>query len=349
MLPSIRWLRFGIALGVMAGGLLACHQSGGQKSPSVNPPVSVEAIVVQPTGGQREGQVSAVVRARHEALIKSRVSGRVLSIPVALGQGVRKGEILLRLSSRSQKAAVQAADATLREAQKNFDRIDALFQSSSATRAEWDRARKELDVALAQDQRAHSIFGWSEIRAPFSGRISQKRVRVGDTVIPGTPLIAVLESGALEVKASLPSSWAGRVQPGERATLEIGLPPRNIPVTIREIAAGTDPLSHTVRIRGNLSGPDARGLRAGMFGTLSVPIGTENRILVPRSAVLDQDGLKEVFVVEGGKTYLQYVKTGKGDGDRIEILSGLSGGETVVIHSDGRLENGTPVRVKGAA
>lgn len=181
--------------------------------------------MVQPTGGQREGQVSAVVRARHEALIKSRVSGRVLSIPVALGQGVRKGEILLRLSSRSQKAAVQAADATLREAQKNFDRIDALFKSSSATRAEWDRARKELDVALAQDQRAHSIFGWSEIRAPFSGRISQKRVRVGDTVIPGTPLIAVLESGALEVKASLPSSWAGRVQPGERATLEIGLPP----------------------------------------------------------------------------------------------------------------------------
>ncbi|AFS52623.1 efflux RND transporter periplasmic adaptor subunit [Leptospirillum ferriphilum] len=349
MLPSIRWFPFGIALSLMAGGLFACHQSGGEKRPSAQPPVSVDAIVIQPTGGQREGQVSAVVRARHEALIKSRVSGRVLSIPVALGQVVRKGEVLVRLSSGSQEAAVQAADATLQEARKNFDRIDALFQSSSATRAELDSAKKELDVALAQDQRAHSILGWSEIRAPFPGRISQKRVRVGDTVVPGTPLIAVLESGALEVKANLPSSWAGRVQPGQRATLEIGFPPRHVPVTIREIAAGTDPLSHTVRIRGNLSGADARGLRAGMFGTLSVPIGTENRILVPRSAVLDQDGLKEVFVVEGGKSYLQYVKTGKEDADRVEILSGLSGGETVVIHSDGRLENGTPVRVKGAA
>ena len=338
-----------MGLSVMAGSLLSCHKSGVEKNPPANPPVMVETVVVQPTGGHRQGQVSAVIRARHEALIKSRVSGRVLSIPVALGQVVRKGETLLRLSSRSQEAAVQAADATLQEAQKNFDRIDALFQSSSATRAEWDRARKELDVAQARDQRAHSILGWSEIRAPFSGRISQKRVRVGETVVPGSPLIAVLESGSLEVQANLPSSWAGNVHPGEQATLEIGSPLRRIPVTLREIAAGTDPLSHTVRIRGDLSLADAHGLRAGTFGTLSVPIGREIRILVPLSAVLDQDGLREVFVVEKGKAYLQYVKTGSRFAGQIEILSGLSGGETVVIHSDRRLENGTPVRVKGAA
>ncbi len=349
MLPRIGWLTFGIFASLMAGGLSACHKPGGEKTLSAKNPVTVETVVVQTTGGSREGRVSAVVRARHEALIKSRVSGRVLSIPVSLGETVREGGVLLRLSSRSQAAAVQAADATLQEARNSFGRIDALFHSSSATRAEWDRARKDLDVALARDQRAHSILGWSEIRAPFSGRISQKRVRVGDTVVPGTPLIAVLESGSLEVKANLPSSWAESVRPGGRATLEIGSPLRRIPVTIREVAAGTDPLSHTVRIRASLGSADGQGLRAGTFGTLSVPIGTATRILLPGSAILDQDGLREVFVVESGRAYLQYVRTGERFDGQIEILSGLSGGETVVIHSDGRLENGTPVRVKDAS
>ncbi|MCL4462011.1 MAG: efflux RND transporter periplasmic adaptor subunit [Nitrospirae bacterium] len=349
MLPRIGWFTFGVVASVMAGGLSACHSPGGEKTSLKIAPVTVETVLVRPTGGLREGQVSAVVRARHEALIRSRVSGRVLAIPVALGGFVHKGDVLIRLSDRSQEAAVRAADATLQEARSSFGRIDALYHSSSATRAEWDRARRILAVALAGDQRAHSILGWSAIRAPFSGRISRKRVRVGDSVVPGAPLIAVIESGAMEVKAQIPSSWAEAIHPGEQANLEIGNPLRRIPVRIREIAAGTDPLSHTVRIRASIESADAGEVRAGTFGTLSVPIGTASRILIPGSALLNQDGLREVFVVEDGRAYLQYVRTGKRLDGQVQILSGLSGGETVVVHPEGRLVNGTPVRVKGAA
>lgn len=347
MLRRIRWLSIGmVASGLIAGGLSACHDTGKPKSDakvSGLPALPVEVMVVRASAGMREGHVSAVLQARHDALLKSRVSGRVVSIPVRLGQRVPKGTLLIRLSKESQGASVRAADATLLEARKTFSRIDTLYRSASATRSEWDRARKNLDVALARDQRAHSELGWSDIRSPFSGMISGKFVREGDTVTPGTPMVEVLEPGVLRVEAYVPSRWARMMRKGEQVRLGVGNPPVSVPVTIREIAAGTDPVTHTVRVRADVAPHDARGLRPGEFGTLFVPIKKETRFLIPRTAVLDKEGLKEVFVVEKNRVYLQYVRTGEVLDGSVEILSGLSEGETVVIHPGSRLENGAIV------
>ena len=347
MLRRIGWSTVGmVAACLIAGGISACHGSGksGSKAESRRPStLPVEVVVVRPTGGSRDGHVSAVVEARHDALMRSRVSGRIVSIPVRLGQRVRKGDLLIRLSGESQGAAVRAADATLLEAEKNYSRIDALFRSASATRAEWDRARKNLDVARAEDQRAHSVLGWSAIRSPFSGMISGKFVREGDTVAPGTPLVEVIEPGRLRVEAHVPSLWTREIRQGEKVSFKAGNPPVFFPVIIREIAAGTDPVTHTVRIRADVAPSDARKLRPGEFGTLFVPVGKETRFLLPPTAVLDKDGLKEVFVVENNRAYLQYVRTGEVRDGKVEILSGLSEGETVVVHPGSRLENGAVV------
>ncbi len=331
---------------LMVLALSDCHQRGPVTKGPLQPVWEVHTERVELVPSDREGQISGVVSGRHEARLSSRAGGRVIRILVRLGERVKKGQILLELSGESQSQQVKASEANLAAARKNFARIDSLYKTQSATQAEWDRSRQALDVAKAQASSAQSVLDWTRVSAPFSGVVSRKFVRTGDIVGVGSPLVEVLEDSHFQVFAHVPVQWAKEIRLGQRVMFRtLGKEgPRTVPVVIREIAAGSDPVSHTVLVRADVVESPNSGLLSGLYGTLEIPVGKEQSFLVPRSSILDKDGLKEVFVVENGKAYLRYVRTGEPHGSRSEVISGLSEGETVVVAPPGDLENGSPVR-----
>lgn len=344
-----------VQMGILWGGVLmgmalsACHRSGSSQEGKPRQVRPVQISAVQSVMSEREGHVSGVVSGRHEALLSSRVGGRVKRVLVRLGERVTKGQVLLEISGEVETEALKAAAADLEEAKNNFRRIDSLYKAQSATEAEWDRARQKLEVVRSRAARAKSVLSRTLVVAPFSGVVARKSVRQGDVVAIGSPLVEVVQNSRFQVIAHVPAQWTKGIRVGQRLTFLIRehTGSRRIPVVVREMGAGSDPVSHTVVVRADVKKGAGSGLWSGQYGTMELPVGQEQVVLVPASSILDRDGLKEVFVVKDRKAYLRYIRTGSLRGGETEVLSGLSPGETVVVSPPEDLENGTDVRAEG--
>ncbi|MGC8500927.1 MAG: efflux RND transporter periplasmic adaptor subunit [Leptospirillia bacterium] len=341
-----KWvLCLGAAGAISLGG---CHRVSSPAIKAGAAPVPVRTIVPQSSGLSREVGVAGIVRGIHEAKLSARVSGQVREIDVRLGQRVSPGQILLALSSKTLGAEQARAAANRDYAQSNFDRIDRLYRDKSASRAEWDAARQSRDNSAAAYAAATARLGWSSVRAPFSGRVTSKSVRVGDVVLPGAPLLAIVDDSRLEVLAHVPDALSPDLS--RSSPVRFVSHGREFVGRIVEVSPGSDPVTHTVSVRVLLGGGGAhRGsgkvpvLRSGGFGKLYIPVSGRSSVRLPVSAILDREGLREVFVVSGGHAELRYVRTGRLVGGTVEILSGLAPGEKVADSPSPALVDGAPV------
>ncbi len=343
---SGKWLLYlGVAATLGVGG---CHRASTPASFVGGPPVSVRTILPQSSGLSREVGVAGIIRGIHEAQISARVPGQVREIHVRLGQRVSPGQILLTLSSKTLAAAQARAAANRDYAQSNFDRVDRLYRDKSASRSEWDEARQSRDDSAAAYAAASARLGWSSVKAPFSGRVISKSVRVGDVVLPGAPLLSVVDDSRLEVLAHVPDTLASDLSRATRVRfVSRG---REFSGRIIEVSSGSDPVTHTVSVRVLLDrgkapneSRDLKRLRPGGYGKLTIPVPGRSSVRLPEGAILDREGLREVFVVTQGHAELRYVRTGRRTGGTVEILSGLSPEETVVDSPSPALVDGAPV------
>ena len=347
---------FGIVGGVILLGIFSMAGcSRGEKpasSPSL-PPLAVRIVSPEASGITREISVAGVVRGIHEADLTARVEGQVERIPVHLGEKVAKGQLLVVLSGQTYAAHLSRAQAALAYARTNFARIDRLFHDGSASRSEWDRAKQALDVAVAEEKGASAQLSWTRVLAPFAGRVAHRAVHRGDVVHIGRPLLSVIDSSRLEVVAHIPDANVGY--------LKIGLPVRfdvdgkEMSGRIRDLSPRSDPLTHTVTVKVLLAASSqkstARGIGripgvdhlVGVYGKLYIPVAGSPGIFVPASAVIDHEGLHELFVVRNDHAELRYVRTGRSENGKTEILSGISAKEKIVASPPPTLEDGRPV------
>ena len=329
-------------------GLIGCHRSSSTQPVKALSPVSVQMVLPESAGATREMGIAGVVRGIHEALLSARVSGEVRSVSVHLGQRVAEGQPLLTLSSRTLGADLSRASAHRDFAVSNYGRIDHLFKDGSASRAEWEAARQSRDEAEAAYQAAKARLGWTTVTAPFPGRVVSRAARVGEEVQPGTPLLTVADDRRLEVLAHVPDGLVSALSPS--SPVRFVSHGHEYAGRMAEISSGSDPVTHTVPVKVLLSAsPGAKGkkrspdLRPGGFGKLYIPVPGRAAIRVPDNALIDHEGLRELFVVVSGHAELRYVRSGRSVGGMVEILSGLSPTEEVVVAPPSTLVDGSAV------
>ena len=343
-----------VLLGLSLGG---CSRGEKEASPTSAPPVAVSIASPEASGNTREISVAGVVRGIHEADLTARVEGQVERIPVHLGEKVAKGELLVVLSGQTYASRLSRAQAALAYARTNFGRIDRLFHDGSASRSEWDRAKQALDVAVAEEKGASAQLSWTRVLAPFAGRVANRAVHRGDVVRIGMPLLSVIDSSRLEVVAHIPDANVGLLQIGLPVRFEVDGEERT--GRIRDLSPRSDPLTHTVTVkvpldpssrkspvRKTASMPGVNHL-VGVYGKLRIPVAGSPGLFVPASAVIDHEGLHEIFVANNGHAELRYVRTGRSESGKIEIISGLSSGEKIVLAPPSSLEDGRAIVGKG--
>jgi RND family efflux transporter MFP subunit len=142
----------------------------------------------------------------------------------------------------------------------------------------------------------------------------------------------------------VPDAISDRVKPGARLKVRIGSGPDEIEGEVSEIAPGADPMNRTVQVKLDL--PATAGLRSGQFGRLAVPLAETSTIQVPASAVIQRGQMELLFVVKDQQAQLRLVRTGKRSGDTVELLSGISPGEQIVVEGADQLADGQPVEMK---
>lgn len=281
------------------------------------------------------------VRAKLRARIEAKIAGRIAQMHVVPGQAVKKGELLARLDAQEIRSKLDQALAVHQQAEGDLNRFTTLLEQSAATQAEFDAVQARARVAEAAVKEAQAMLGNADLAAPFDGVVTRKLADVGEMATPGRPLIDMEDPAHLRLEADIPEAIIGVVKFGAIMPVRVPNVAGDLHGTVSEIAPTADPNSRTFRVKLDLS--SGAGLRSGQFARVAVPLSETTALRVPASALVRRGQLHLVFVVVDKHAVMRLVKAGKRIGDEIEIASGLSSGESVVIENAASLIDGQPV------
>lgn len=323
--------------------LTACSRSTPSATSSPSPAVPVQATRVAAETHPLIVEAPATVRPAERAVIAAKLSGTVATLPHGLGQAVAAGEILLTLNTPESEARVRQAHAQLAEAQRTRDREQTLVAKGvNAPDAQRD-AEDHLRYAQAAAAEAEAVLANATVRAPFAGVVTEKFVLPGDLATPGLRLLVLESTHHLRAEGSIPEKAAAPLRLG--STLGVVLDEAAPPVTgtVEELSTAADAISRTVLVKVALPPQSAR---SGQFARLQVVTGETPALLIPLSALTRYGQMERVFVIADGRAHLRLVKTGRPTATRVEILSGLRAGESVVLNPPAAFRDGQPVIVQ---
>jgi len=263
--------------------------------------------------------------------------------------------------------ALASAQAQLELAEVTHERFEGLLGKKSVSQQEYDEAsarlraaRAAVEMSQARKRQAEAkrsqveaqitvaevSLGYARIHAPFAGVVIERRMDPGTLAAPGMPILVIDQAGNFRLDASLPETRLSSVRLGETVAVRLEALANPVEGRVTEIVPAVDPNSRTAIVR--ISLPSRNGLRSGMFGRVLLTAGgSESALTVPVQAVVRHGQVQSVFVVQGDVARRRLVSLGSGTNGRQTVLSGLSGGEQVVLNPND-VRDGGPVRVSTA-
>ncbi len=219
---------------------------------------------------------------------------------------------------------------------------------SAGKRDQLKSARGQLTSAKGKYEGAAAQLGYTEIRSPIDGVVTDRPSYPGETPLPGTPLLTIMDTSSVIARAHVPQNDAAALKPGDAATIAAAGGGRaQAKVTL--ISPALDPNSTTVEVWIEAANPDGR-LRPGTTVNVQMVAQTlSNAVVVPASALLKTpEGETTVMIVKDDRAHQVSVETGIREGDRVQITKGLSGGETVIVSGAYGLPDNTKVKIANA-
>ncbi|MFD0738207.1 efflux RND transporter periplasmic adaptor subunit [Lysobacter koreensis] len=336
-----------LALGACKGGngeaeakAKADEKKGPEAVPVEVAQASRRAIAASYTG-------TAPLEARAESQVIAKTSGVALSVLAEEGQQVRAGQTLVRLdAARSALQAAQTA-AQMRKLESNFARSRQLAEQKLVSANDNDQIRYDLENARAANRLANLELSYANVTAPISGVIAQRMIKPGNFVQINTPIFRIVDTSRLEAVLNVPERELATLKPGLPVQLHVdAMPGKTFTGTVDRIAPVVDSGSGTFRVISTFEGGGV--LQPGMFGRLQIDYDNRaDALVVPRVALLEDEGDPAVFVVRANKVARVPVKLGYMDGGWAEIRSGVKLGEQVVIAGKTALRDGSAVQVLG--
>lgn len=321
----------------------------------------IEPGSVAPTVHAVEGKVPLAVRRQqipryewavgtiqsvNETALGSKILAKVVEVNVRAGQAVEEGDVVVRLDDRDlhaqaaqAQAEVDAAEARLNQAQVDYDRIMGLAEQDVATQHEINTVQNELRAAKAGLERARqalehaqTLLSYATIQAPFAGVVVDKQVEVGDMVGPGQLVVRLYDPTRMQLVATVRESLARHLAVGNQLGGYIPALERMCTGRVAEIVPQAQVQSRSFDVK--LVGPCQPGIYSGMFGRLLIPLGSEEVLLIPASAVIEVGQLDLVDVAADGEAQRRSVQLGRTFGQWVEVLSGLEAGQDVLVPED---------------
>lgn len=329
------------------------------------PPVSVMLEELSEGNSGKFITASGKIEAENSAQLSTRIMGYVTAVKVKVGEEVTKGQSLAAISSADLQAKKGQADAGILQAKaaynsakKDYERFQTLFDQNSATQKELDDMSTNLQMAKAQLETAKQMsnevdaqFAYTNLKAPFSGVVTGTYVKEGDMANPGMPIISIENTDELEAKVMVAERDILQIKSGMKTEVNIKSLNKTVPGKVAEISSSSKNTGGQYIVKVELEETDAQ-VYSGMFvnvrfeknkeETAATP-NSNNVLLIPKQAIINQGQLNGVYVVEDETAILRWLRLGKTYGDQVEVLSGLSMGDKYVVEADGRLYNGSKV------
>jgi RND family efflux transporter MFP subunit len=283
------------------------------------------------------------IRSVHETTIASKLLARVVEVNLRAGQSVHAGEVLVRLDDtdlraklQQAKAAVASADAIHAQAVSDERRAAQLRQSKVVSQQEYEKnvtavTSSAADLLRYQEavKEMQAMLDWATVRSPLDGIVTDKKIDVGDMVTPGQVLLTLFDPKQMQLVASVRESLAYKLKVGQSIGVQVEVLKKLCSGTVSEIVPEAQSASRSFQVK--VTGPCPSGIYTGMFGRILIPLQDEQVLIIPRQAVRYVGQLDLVDVKEKDQVNQRAIRTGRPIGDDVEVLSGLSEGEEVVV------------------
>jgi membrane fusion protein (multidrug efflux system) len=344
-----------VRLGLLLASVLAaagCDNGAANTGDSVKgndeetPPVPVE--IRTPFRGDVFAMYSgtASLETEEEALVVAKVGGEVEALLAEEGDRVSAGDVLARLDGDRLRLEMQRARANVRKLEQEYERNVELHDKGLVSAGAFEGIKYELDSLRAAYDLAKLELGYTEIRAPISGVVSERLIKVGNTISVNDPVFRVTDMNPLLSYLFVPEKEFRRLRAGQPARMTVdALPGEIFEASILRISPVVDPETGTFKATLAVTDETER-LKPGMFGRFQIVYETrEDVLLVPRMSILEEEAEKSVFVVEDGVAHRRIIETGYSRGENVEITSGLTGDESVITLGQVGLKEGAEVTV----
>ena len=314
--------------------LLGACEWGGAKDDDAEdeaPPIPVETATPERGDIYALYSGTAPIEAYAEADVIAKVEGEIREMLVEEGDDVSKNQVLARLDGDRLRLELNESEARLRKLQRDYQRNVDLREKGLISEGDFDKIKFDMEALEASHNLAQLELDYTQIRAPIDGVVSERYVKLGNTIKVGEPLFRVTSLDPLVAYLFIPEREYRRIAPGQPVAIVIdALAGEPIPASVTRVSPIVDPETGTFKITVEIDDPERR-IKPGMFGRLSVVYDKrENVLKIPRSALLEDGGSTSVFVVEDGVAISKPVETGYGDRGMVEIINGIVDGEQVV-------------------
>lgn len=310
------------------------------QGPSV--PVEVAAVQRRPLAAFHRAASS--IEAARLVEVPCRTAGRVQTTAVEEGDWVEAGQLLAELDNARQKLELRQAELQLAEQERKLERAEKMLAESLISHEEYETQRTASEQAAAARDLAALNLEDTYLRAPFAGQITARQVVSGQQVQASQAAYTLADFDPLRVRVHLPESVAAKIKVGEQVPLETDASSDELQAWVERISPVVDPATGTVQVTLRLPG----GADARVGGFVKARLTTDRKrdvLSVPKVALVDEGGLRSVFVAAADTVRKLEITTGLHDATHIEVISGLEEGWTVVTLGRGGLRTGTRVEI----
>lgn len=275
------------------------------------------------------------------------VPGQVQTVGAREGDAVQEGQLLAALDSTDYALNRDMAAAQRERGEQELARVTAMFAQHAVSENDLQKAQVAVRIARTQEAMADKKLADSRLLSPITGVLARRGIEPFEQAGPGMPVFTVVQIHPVLVRVGVPETEIERFAVGQRATVTIpSLEGDSFPGRVRVVGIAADPVSRTYPLKVEVPNPRGR-LRPGMIAEVRVEDRVRLRLLtLPGEAVVQNaDQVSRVFVYDPQekRVHARRVEVGAAYGTEIEIRSGLSEGELVVVGGQHRLQDGSLV------
>jgi membrane fusion protein (multidrug efflux system) len=309
------------------------------------PPVSVNAYIIKPEKIENAVLSTGTAIANESVTLQPEVSGRIIKISFKEGTIVSKGALLVKLYDGDLQAQLKKLKLQEELAQKNEQRLLELRKINAVSEQEYDLTLNQLHTIQADIDLIQANIQKTEIRAPFTGKLGFRNVSEGAFVAPGTIITTVQQLQPLRIDFSVPEKYIQLIKGNQEIEFTAEGSDDVFTAPIYAIDPAIDPDTRSINIRALFANRNTQ-LFPGAFVKIMMPLSTvENGIMIPTEAVIPELKGQKVFISKNGKALPQKVELGLRNDSTVQIISGLSIGDTVITTGIMQLRPESPLKI----
>ncbi len=285
---------------------------------------------------------SGTLSPNEEVELKSEVSGLLIKLNISEGAFVKKGQLIAKIKDDDIKAQLQKVLIEEELAKQIEERQKKLLGIEAISKEEYEIAVNKEKTLKADRQLLEVQLAKTEVKAPFSGRIGLKYISEGAYLTPSTSIVTIVQTNPLKIDFSIPEKYLSKVNVGQDVKFTIDGSKDIFTSRIIAIDPKIDPVLRTIKIRG-ITQNDQNRLLPGMFVNVKLILDREESVMIPSETIIPILEGKKVFVKKNGIVEEVLIETGLRDEKMVQVLSGLTEGDSLITSALMTLKQGMKV------